>query len=375
MNPLPVDRLLTWYHSNKRVLPWRKSPSQYQDIYHIYNIYHIYHIWVSEVMLQQTQVTTVIPFYNRFIQRFPDIAQLARASEEEVLKLWEGLGYYSRARNFHQAARQVMERHNGIIPTTPTTFSSLPGVGPYIAAAVLSIACNIPLPAVDGNVMRVYTRFQAIKDDIRKNSTKNLVRTELKSIIPANAAGDFTQALMELGALICIPKKPLCPKCPFQLQCKAFNTHSIEQFPVKSAMAKIPEYNVSIGIIEKDNRVYIQKRPSTGHLGGLWEFPGGKARPGETPSQTLLRECLEELKTEIEIIEKLTLIHHAYTHFKIHMTVFRCHLKSNTQPIIHPPQNTPSRWITLDQLDLYPFPTANHKFFPLLKQKAFHEPD
>ncbi|MCX6581697.1 MAG: A/G-specific adenine glycosylase [Candidatus Aminicenantes bacterium] len=350
-----VKKLLDWFQTNQRNLPWRKTKD-------------IYHIWASEVMLQQTQVTTVIPYYKRFLERFPTVGRLARGSEQEVLKLWEGMGYYSRIRNFHRAARQVMTVYDGKIPDTPETFQKLPGVGPYIAAAVLSIALDIPLPAVDGNVMRVYTRFHGIADDIRKNTTRDRIFNELKGIIPTEppgAAGDFTQAFMELGALICTPQKPRCDACPFHEQCIAFTTNTIDRYPFKSPAGKVPEYKVSIGIIIKEAKFYIQKRPSEGHLGGLWEFPGGKAAAGESPEQTLFRECKEELGCEVEILQPLPLVRHAYSHFKIQMSPFICQLKHGD---IHPQENRPFRWITISELDIYPFPGANHKFFPRLKE-------
>ncbi len=350
-----VKKLLEWYQAHKRNLPWRKTKD-------------IYSIWVSEVMLQQTQVTTVIPYYKRFLDRFPTVHHLAQGTEQEVLKLWEGMGYYSRIRNLHRAARQVMTEYDGKIPDTPETFQKLPGVGPYIAAAVLSIALDIPLPAVDGNVMRVYTRFRGIADDIRKNTTRDRIFNELKQIIPAEppgAAGDFTQAFMELGALICTPQKPQCPTCPFNEQCTAFITNTIERYPYKSPTGKVPEYRVSIGIIIKEDKFYIQERPSEGHLGGLWEFPGGKAAAGESPEQTLLRECKEELDCEVEILQPLPLVRHAYSHFKIQLTPFICRLKDRD---ILPQTNRPFRWITISELDIYPFPRANHKFFPQLKK-------
>ncbi|NIR08318.1 MAG: NUDIX domain-containing protein, partial [Candidatus Aminicenantes bacterium] len=217
----------------------------------------------------------------------------AEASEQEVLKLWEGLGYYSRARNLHCAAKQVVERHKGKIPGTLEDFRKLPSVGVYIAAAVLSIAGNIPIPAVDGNVMRVYTRFCGIEDDVRKNTTRNLIYKELEHIIPTAAAGDFNQALMELGAAVCMPKNPNCSSCPLNKTCTAYTTKTIEHYPYKSPLRDVPEYKVSIGIVIKGRKFYIQRRPSEGHLGGLWEFPGGKSREGELPEETLLRECKE----------------------------------------------------------------------------------
>jgi len=350
----PVNKLLAWYANNKRGLPWRSTKD-------------IYAIWVSEVMLQQTQVTTVIPYYFRFLERFPTVEHLARAEEQEVLKFWEGLGYYSRGRNLHRAAKKVMSEYNGKIPEVPGEFRKLPGVGPYIMAAVLSIAFNIPLPAVDGNVMRVYTRLRGIGDDIRKNMTRNRIFKELQEIIPVEAAGDFNQALMELGAVVCLPKVPKCEVCPLNEHCTAYIDRVVDRYPFKSPLKKVPEYNVSIGIISKGDRFYIQKRASEGHLGGLWEFPGGKAKEGETPEQALLRECSEELGTDIKIIKKLTLVDHAYTHFKIHMSVFICVLADDERDV-YPPEGVPFQWITVDKLADYPFPKANHKFFPILRK-------
>jgi A/G-specific adenine glycosylase len=348
----PVERLLKWYSENKRDLPWRQSGDMYA-------------VWLSEVMLQQTQVATVIPYYQRFLQRFPDIRSLAQAGEQEVLKLWEGLGYYSRIRNLHRAAREVVNTHKGNIPQDLEDFRKLPGVGPYIAAAVLSIACGVPVPAVDGNVIRVFTRFRGIGDDTGKSTTRSRISKELQRIIPGDAAGDFNQAFMELGALVCTPKSPLCSRCPLNTGCVAFTEDKIEQFPFKAPRGKVPEYNVSIAVILKEKRFYIQKRPSKGHLGGLWEFPGGKAEANETPEQALLRECREELGTPVEIIKKLAVVRHAYSHFKITMSVFICRL---LRDIVKQPEGHPYRWITIDELDQYPFPGANHKFFPELRE-------
>jgi A/G-specific adenine glycosylase len=346
-----IKQLLIWYHENKRDLPWRRTND-------------IYAIWLSEVMLQQTQVATVIPYYQRFLEQFPSIQALADAEEQEVLKLWEGLGYYSRVRNFHKAAKQLMSDHNGIIPRTPAAFQALPGVGPYIAAAVLSIACGVPMPAVDGNVMRVYTRLFGINDDISKTSTRTKIFKELKEVVPDGEAANFTQAFMELGALVCSPRSPNCHICPFKEECVAFKSGTIAQFPVKPRRAKVPEYNVSIAIVVKADRIYIQKRPSKGHLGGLWEFPGGKSQPGETPEQTVIRECREELGTAVEIATKLAEVRHAYSHFKICLTVFICHLIGED---VQQPEGHPFKWIAIDEIEEFPFPGANHKFFPQLK--------
>lgn len=348
---LPVKKLLQWYAANKRDLPWRHTGD-------------IYAIWLSEVMLQQTQVTTVIPYYNRFLQHFPDIVSLAEAREQDLLKMWEGLGYYSRIRNFHKAAKEVVRLHNGQIPTHHQSFRKLPGVGPYIAAAVLSIACGLPLPAVDGNVMRVVTRFKGMSDDIGKTATRTHITAQLQQYIPPSRSSQFTQAFMELGALVCTPKSPQCTECPFSKECTAFNTGTIHKYPVKTRRPKVPEYRVSIAIVVKGDMFYIQKRPSKGHLGGMWEFPGGKSKDNESPEHTLLRECREELGCDVTIIRKLAQVNHAYSHFKIRMSVFICSIQAGD---VRQPEGHPFCWITVDELDEYPFPGANHKFFSELR--------
>lgn len=349
----PVDELLRWFAINKRVLPWRETTD-------------IYAVWVSEIMLQQTQVNTVIPYYNRFLERFPTVRHLSEGTEQDVLKLWEGLGYYSRVRNLYKAAQKVVEVYGGKIPDSPGDFEKLPGVGPYVKAAVLSITRNVPLPAVDGNVMRVYTRFRGIPDDIRKTATRNLIFNELKEIIPSQTPGDFNQAMMELGALVCTPQTAHCSRCPLKKQCTAFDTYTVDRYPYKSPGRKVPEYRVSVGIILKGHTLYIQKRPSEGHLGGLWEFPGGKSQQGETPEQTLYRECREELNHDVEIIGTLPVVRHAYSHFKIEMHPFICRFTDKGGDV-DPPGDRPFRWITVDEIEAFPFPGANHKFFPHLK--------
>jgi A/G-specific adenine glycosylase len=358
-NQFPIKRLLLWYDENKRDLPWRKTRD-------------IYKIWLSEVMLQQTQVATVIPYYRRFLKHFPTIESLASANEQEVLKLWEGLGYYNRCHNFFRAAKQVVENFNGRIPDQPQEFKKLPGVGPYILAAVLSIALDIPLPVLDGNVIRVITRFYEIKEDISKGATKKKIQDILTDYIPEDNPGDFNQAMMELGALICTPRPSDCDHCPLNTGCGALLTGQTGTIPYKPPKKKIPVYNVSIAVIIDQGRFLIQKRPSKGHLAGMWEFPGGKIENGETPSQAVIRECREELNTVVRIIKKLKTVSHTYTHFKINLHVFLCGIK-NSRP--KGMKQQPIQWITVDQIEIYPFPGANHKFFPELKEylkRDFH---
>lgn len=348
----PVTELLVWYSRRARLLPWRGTRD-------------LYAIWVSEVMLQQTQVNTVIPYYRRFMERFPGVRELAAASEQEVLKLWEGLGYYSRCRNLWRAAVRIVEQYNGEMPESYDEFRVLPGAGPYIAAAVLSIGRDERLPAVDGNVARVFARFHALGDDIGKNAFRGRVIRELREVMPERGAGDFTQALMELGALICTPRRPACDSCPLKGHCAAFAAGAAERYPVRAAAKAIPAYRVSVAILVEGDRFFIQQRPSRGHLGGLWEFPGGKAEPGESPSETAIRECREELGCGVEIITPLPPVRHVYSHFKIELFPFVCRVSDGEAK---PGAGVPFRWIGLGEIEALPFPGANHKIFPAMRE-------
>lgn len=256
--------LLEWYERNKRDLPWRRHRDPY-------------FIWISEIMLQQTRVDTVIPYFQRFIERFPTVKDLAEAPEEDVLKCWEGLGYYSRARNLQAAARQVMERHGGVIPANKADVAALKGVGPYTTGAILSIAFDQPEPAVDGNVMRVLSRYFLIREDIMKTGTRTLMEEIAKELIPRGRAADFNQALMELGALVCTPKSPHCLVCPVMAQCAARLEGVEETLPVKSkAKPPRPEYRL-VALVEGDGehagRVLVRRRPDAGLLARMWELP------------------------------------------------------------------------------------------------------
>nr|WP_318249456.1 A/G-specific adenine glycosylase [Paenibacillus sp. alder61] len=256
--------LLKWYERSKRDLPWRRHRDPY-------------YIWVSEIMLQQTRVDTVIPYFQRFIERFPTLKDLAEAPEEDVLKCWEGLGYYSRARNLQAAARQVVERHGGTVPSVKAEVAALKGVGPYTTGAILSIAFNQPEPAVDGNVMRVLSRYFLIREDIMKTGTRTRMEELAASLIPRGRAADFNQALMELGALICTPKSPSCLVCPVMARCAARLEGAEDALPVKSkAKPPRPEYRLVAlveGVGEHAGRVLVRRRPASGLLARMWELP------------------------------------------------------------------------------------------------------
>ncbi len=347
---MPVRRLLCWFARCRRDLPWRRRSD-------------LYAIWVSEVMLQQTQVETVIPYYREFLRRYPTLKQLAAAPLQDVLKSWEGLGYYSRARNLWRAARRVRDAFHGRIPRTVANFRALPGVGEYIAAAVLSIGRGLVLPVIDGNVLRVVCRWQGIGGDTRSATTRKQVRSFLTGVIPENSPGCFNEAMMELGALVCRPRDPYCRSCPLRRDCFAFLQGRIASLPFRSRKRAVPEYSAALAVILRNGRIFIQQRPETGHLGGLWEFPGGKCRPGEKPENAVVRECREELGARVDILAKLAEVRHAYSHFKVHLYVFICRPGAGRIR-----SGQPHAWVKVHDLDRYPFPGANHKFFPELKR-------
>ena len=344
--------LIGWYLANKRDLPWRNTTDPY-------------HIWVSEVMLQQTQVATVTPYYDRFLKKFKDLKTLAGASSQKVLKAWEGLGYYARARNLHRATGIVLKEHGGAIPNHWDEFRRLPGVGDYIAAAVLSLAFGKPYPVVDGNVKRVLARLQAIKEPVNKASSAKKFRELADPLLDQKIPGTFNQAMMELGAMVCKPRQPLCGGCPVQKVCSAYQADTVLNYPVKLKKPASPQYRIAVGVVFKKGRVLITRRKPSGLLGGLWEFPGGKIEKGEGPEAACIREIKEETNLVIQVDSHLSRVRHAYTHFKIVMDVFCCSFVSGRVRLKGPVDH---RWILLGQLDDFPFPKANHKFFDELRK-------
>ena len=337
-------------------MPWRGETDPYK-------------IWVSEVMLQQTQVATVVPYYQRFITRFPTVEVLAAASLDEVLKHWAGLGYYARGRNLHKAALEIMTRHNGRLPATYSELRQLPGLGEYTAGAVAAIAFGEPVPAIDGNVKRVISRLFAIEADITKAAGLNQIRTQATAL--AHAAphpGDWTQALMELGATLCTPTRPRCLLCPAgQGLCQAQREGLADSLPQKPQKKPIPHYDVAAGVIYRNaarEELLIAQRPLDGMLGGLWEFPGGKQEGGETLPECLQREIKEELGIEIAVAEAVTTVQHAYTHFKITLHAFAAtHLSGTPQAI----GVEDWAWVALVDLDQYPFARTDQKIIAALR--------
>jgi len=315
-------------------------------------------------MLQQTQVKTVIPYYERFLARFPDIEHLAAADLQDIIKAWEGLGYYARARNFHFAAQTVMATYGGRIPDDRSLFIQLKGVGEYIASAVLSIAFGKPLAAVDGNVKRVLARLHCIEDPVNRPASHKIFKKAACALLDTSSPGTFNQAMMELGALVCTPRDPDCAKCPINRECTAHLSGKAKDYPRRIPAKKIPEYHVAVGVVRKKGKMLITRRPPEGLLGGLWEFPGGKVKPGESARQACMREIAEETGLKIRSGPLLARVRHAYTHFKIIMDVFECRYQSGRVKLNGPES---FRWIKPQEIDQYPFPGANHKFIPLLK--------
>lgn len=313
MNELAAT-LLAWYDHNARVLPWRRDINPYR-------------VWVAEVMLQQTQVETVIPYYERFMQRFPDLPSLAAATQAEVLQLWEGLGYYSRARHLHQAAQQLCQENACQLPTDFDALLQLPGIGRYIAGALASIAFHQHVPALDANCRRVYIRLLDLPEPLRSPALEHTLWTYAAQLLPEERPGDFNQAAMELGELICKPQAPTCKLCPLQAFCQAFAQGTQNELPRRQTKPPIPHHTVTAAVIQHDKLVLIAQRPQKGLLGGLWEFPGGKLEESDTSIEGCLkREIREELGVEIEVGAGFGVYHHAYTHFKITLHAFLCEL-------------------------------------------------
>lgn len=346
-----TKKLIEWYNKNKRDLPWRRTSDAYK-------------IWIAEVMLQQTQVDQVLPYYENFIEKFPDLISLASAPLSEVLKVWEGLGYYARARNLHSAAEIIVKEYSGIMPTSHDELIKIPGIGPYTAAAVASIAFNENYPVVDGNVLRVLSRVLKIEEYPRKDGIKSKFVQAAKALLPEGQAGDFNQSMMELGALICTPQKPQCTICPINFFCKAYQTlEDPSILPIKSPPKHKPHFHVVVGIIWNRGKILIDQRPKKGLLGGLWEFPGGKQEPGETLEECLVREIREEMKIKIRVQGPFLTVQHAYSHFKITLHSFQCQYLSG-EP--EPKKAIDWRWVAPKELNEYAFPKANKKILDAL---------
>ncbi|WP_227396957.1 A/G-specific adenine glycosylase [Jeotgalibacillus aurantiacus] len=337
--------LIGWFEKEMRDLPWRENQDPYK-------------VWVSEIMLQQTRVDTVIPYFNRFMEQFPTVQALAEAPEEKVLKAWEGLGYYSRARNLQAAVREVHENYAGVVPDTPEAISSLKGVGPYTAGAVLSIAYNRPEPAVDGNVMRVLSRILSIWDDIAKPSTRKTFEQAVRHLISKDNPSYFNQAMMELGAIVCTPTSPSCLLCPVQDHCEAFRQGTQRELPVKTKKKSSKVIELLTAIVQNEKgEVLVTQRPEQGLLANLWEFPSFEKLPeSETAQQTV--QFLDSdfyVKAEVKDTEWMKQ-DHVFTHLVWKMNVVTA---ESINPQISLPEKT--EWASLDRIHELAMPVSHRK--------------
>lgn len=343
------ENLLNWFENNQRPLPWRTH-------------YEPYEVWISEIMLQQTQVATMLPYFERWMQRFPNLKSLAEAEEETVLKLWEGLGYYSRARNIQKTAQTLLATRGGSFPTDHATILKLPGIGPYTAAAICSIAFEQDYAVLDGNVIRVLSRFLDFREKIQNH--KALFWETAQELLPPGKARDFNQAMMELGALVCTPRKPTCTNCPLKKICKANKSGTQELLPYKGPSRSKVEVKVVVAIIHQGGKIFIQKRQAKGLMAGLWEFPGGKVEKEEALETALHREIQEELGVSIKHIRPFMNFKHAYTKYLVDL---HSYLADFDQGELELRAASEGKWVFLEELDQFTFPAANVKLIEALR--------
>jgi len=325
-------KLLAWYHIQKRILPWRDHPDPYA-------------VWVSEIMLQQTRVDTVIPYFEKWMKLFPTIKALASASEQDVLHAWEGLGYYSRARNLHKAAKIVAERFNGELPRDLEDLHSLPGVGRYTVGAIASMAFGMDAPTLDGNLRRVFSRLFDVTEIATSLSGEKILWKLAAQNLPKGQAGDYNQALMDLGATICLPKNPRCLLCPLVSLCEARKNGTQEARPVLKPKKAVPSYIHAAAVIVEHRRVLLSLRPTDGLLGGMWEFPNVRVE-GE-PAKVLVKALKMATQIQVKKKEALQVVEHAYSHFKVTVHPFLCDK-------IYIPKYKNLKWVRLAELEEYP---------------------
>lgn len=350
-----ADRLLAWPGRGERPFPWRRNRDPYV-------------VWISETMLQQTQIATVIPYLERWLERFPTVEALAAASLDEVLKAWEGLGYYARARNLHRAARLIVEEHGGRIPGQRDALLALPGIGPYTAGAILSLAFGQDEPVVDGNVRRVLCRVFGVEEDPRRPRVERRLWDLARALIVPGRAREINEALMDLGRETCTPRAPRCHRCPLADVCVAHREGREEALPVRARRRNVPHYTVTAGVIWNDKgQILLAQRPLDGMLGGLWEFPGGKVEPGETLEACLRRELQEELAIEVEVREPVGVVEHAYSHFRITLHAFHCrHVAGEPRAVAV----ADWRWVQPEEIRHYPLSRADMKILELLEAEG-----
>lgn len=343
--------LRNWYRRVRRPLPWRRDRNPYR-------------VWVAEVLLQQTRVDQAVPYFERFVARFPTVRSLARATEVQILKVWEGAGYYARARNLGRSAREVVHRHRGALPRTVAELEELPGIGPYIARAVASLAFDVPVLAMETNGRRVAARWWAEGRDVRVPAIAHTLEEHLLELLRRGPPGEFNEALMELGETICLPAAPRCDRCPVSRTCQAYATlDSPGSIPTLPPRRPKPHVRAAVVIVQAGDKFLIQRRGPRGLLAGLYEFPGGKIEPGESPREGARRELEEEAGLrEVGRLAALGLVRHGYSHFSVELHVYRARLARTRR--IRPDHDR--RWASIPEIRRLPLPKATEKVLDLV---------
>ena len=344
---IEITKLLKWYHQQSYSFPWRDHYSPYKT-------------WISEIMLQQSQVKVVAPYYIRWMKQFPSLRDLLKSNIDDLLFLWQGLGYYNRVKNIFKTAHIIQEEYQGVFPKDYNQLIALKGIGDYTASAILTIGFNIKAIPIDGNIKRVMSRLYELDLlNIKTDKLKKYASTYISDIEPRHSV----QALMDLGREICTPKSPKCNLCPLSKQCLSYGNQTTSIYPMRFKSKAIPRYTVVVGLIYKNNKFLISKRLNNKFLGGLWELPGGKIKKNESEITCLKREIKEELDITINIKEKIGSINHQYSHFKVHLILYKCIYKAG---IPKPLASNQIEWIMYKQINEFAFPRGTHKLFELL---------
>ncbi len=350
-----VQPLLTWFRLQGRQLPWRQS-------------YDPYHVWISEIMLQQTQMERGVAYFLRWVRRFADVQAVAAASEQEILKYWEGLGYYARARNLHRAAREMAAHFGGRVPCDYQTLLSLPGIGPYTAAAIASVAGQQDVAVVDANVLRLFARLFDIARPVSERQCRAEVETLAAGHLPVGQARAYNQALMDLGGLICTPKRPRCTDCPIAAWCLARQRGTVSVRPLPGKR-RAPVYLTRVAaLIVADGRLFLQQRPAAAVWGGLWEFPGGELVEGDSPSTALPGKVLAACGLSVEIRQTIPPVSHQYTHHRVTLHGFICRIRAGGPRQPNCPDAAAWQWVALADLHRFPFPAGPRKLLAAVRQ-------
>lgn len=341
-------QLLNWYSKHKRSMPWRDHPDSYA-------------VWVSEIMLQQTRVETVVPYFEKWMKLFPTLKELAKADEHDVLSAWEGLGYYSRARNLHKAAKIVVQKFNGELPRDLEALQSLPGIGKYTVGAIASIAFKMDEATLDGNLRRVFSRLFDVKEFADSPTGEKMLWELARKNLPKGKAGDYNQALMDLGATICLPKNPRCLLCPLMEICEGRKNGTQDIRPVLKPKKESPHYIQVAAVIIKNGKVLLRQRPANGLLGNMWEF--SNARVEVDPAKELVKSLKAQTKIQVKKKEAIGIVSHAYTHFKVTEHVFIC-------DAISIPKDKNLKWVKLSELENYPMGKIDRQIAQKIKRPS-----